>query len=344
MKLLPGQHTCLIVNLLNQKCETGRLGEFSTVADVVVYVSSVANPRKHARKIACLEAFAEGARTQGASVVVEWENRYTPSHLAVILGWATTNTGGRNIELRKQIIAEQQRMGRHTMCIDASCFKYLDDHGSYLRYSLGGPFYDKAEYANHGSSADHWQRISNDLKIVMAPPKLSGDYILLCMQRDGGFAMKSLDPTAWINQKIIEIRQHSNLPIMIRPHPGTYASADFSVFRNRQYRQRLNVHVLDPLATTLKDNLAHAHAAVVFNSSASVAAVLAGVPVFADDSSCVSWAVANHDIAQINTPQVFDRTQWAYDLAAAHWSDDDARNGSIYQKFLPFLKTINRVK
>jgi hypothetical protein len=314
------------------------------VADVVVYVSSVANPRKHARKIACLEAFAEGARTQGASVVVEWENRYIPSHLAVILGWATTNTGGRNIELRKQIIAEQQRQGRHTMCIDASCFKYLDDHGSYLRYSLGGPFYDKAEYANHGSSADHWQRISNDLKIVMAPPKLSGDYILLCMQRDGGFAMKSLDPTAWINQKIIEVRQHSNLPIMIRPHPGTYASADFSVFRNRQYRQRLNVHVLDPLATTLKDNLAHAHAAVVFNSSASVAAVLAGVPVFADDSSCVSWAVANHDIAQINTPQVFDRTQWAYDLAAAHWSDDDARNGSIYQKFLPFLKTINRVK
>lgn len=314
------------------------------MADVVVYVSSVANPRKHARKIACLEAFAEGARTQGASVVVEWENRYTPSHLAVILGWATTNTGGRNIELRKQIIAEQQRMGRHTMCIDASCFKYLDDHGSYLRYSLGGPFYDKAEYANHGSSADHWQRISNDLKIVMAPPKLSGDYILLCMQRDGGFAMKSLDPTAWINQKIIEIRQHSDLPIMIRPHPGTYASADFSVFRNRQYRQRLNVHVLDPLATTLKDNLAHAHAAVVFNSSASVAAVLAGVPVFADDSSCVSWAVANHDIAQINTPRVFDRTQWAYDLAAAHWSDDDARNGSIYQKFLPFLKTINRVK
>lgn len=314
------------------------------MADVVVYVSSVANPRKHTRKIACLEAFAEGARAQGASVAVEWENRYTPSHLAVILGWATTNTGGRNIELRKQIIAEQRRTGRHTMCIDASCFKYLDDHGSYLRYSLGGPFYDKAEYANYNSSSDQWQRISSELNIVMAPPKLSGNYILLCVQRDGGFAMKSLDPAAWINQKITEIRQHSNLPIMIRPHPGTYASDDFSVFRNRHYRQRLNVHVLDPLATTLKDNLVNAHAAVVFNSSASVAAVMAGVPVFADDSSCVSWAVANHDISQINTPVVFDRTQWAYDLAAAHWSDEDARNGSIYQKFLPFLKTINRTK
>jgi hypothetical protein len=150
--------------------------------------------------------------------------------------------------------------------------------------------------------------------------------------------MKSLDPVAWINQKITEIRQHSNLPIMIRPHPGTYANTDFSVFRSKHHRQRLNVHVLDPLTTTLKDNLANAHAAVVFNSSASVAAVLAGVPVFADDISCVSWAVANHDIAQINSPTIFDRTQWVHDLAAAHWSDEDARNGSIYQRFLPYLK------
>lgn len=308
------------------------------MADVVVYISSVANPRKHTRKIACLEAFAEGARAQGASVVVEWEHRYTPSYLAVILGWATTNTGGRNIELRKQIISEQRRQGFHTMCIDASCFKYLDNRGSYLRYSLGGPFYDKAQYANHNSSSYQWQRISSDLNIVMAPPKLSGDYILLCVQRDGGFAMKSLDPVTWINQKITEIRQHSDLPIMIRPHPGTYADTDFSVFRNKNYRQQLNVHVLDPLTTTLKDNLANAHAVVVFNSSASVAAVLAGVPVFADDISCVSWAVANHDIAQINTPMIFDRTQWIYDLAAAHWSDEDARDGSVYQRFLPYLK------
>jgi hypothetical protein len=48
--------------------------------------------------------------------------------------------------------------------------------------------------------------------------------------------------------------------------------------------------------------------------------------------------VANHDIAQINSPTIFDRTQWVHDLAAAHWSDEDARNGSIYQRFLPYLK------
>jgi hypothetical protein len=98
--------------------------------DAVVYISSVANPRKHSRKIECLESFADGVKNSGGNVVVEWDHKYTPSRLAVMLGWATTNTGGPNIALRKQIIAEQQRQGLKTMCIDASCWKYLDDQGT----------------------------------------------------------------------------------------------------------------------------------------------------------------------------------------------------------------------
>jgi hypothetical protein len=44
--------------------------------DVIVYVSSVANPKKHTRKIECLESFAAGAKRAGASVHVEWANQY----------------------------------------------------------------------------------------------------------------------------------------------------------------------------------------------------------------------------------------------------------------------------
>jgi hypothetical protein len=106
------------------------------------------------------------------------------------------------------------------------------------------------------------------------------------------------------------------------------------------YTRMTGVTVSDPLASQLADDLQGAHSAVFFNSSASVAAACAGIPVFADDSSCVSWAVANHNISQIETPQVFDRQQWIYDLAAAHWSDQEAQQGSIYQKFLPFIKAI----
>ena len=307
--------------------------------DVAVYVSSVATPLKAPRKIQCLESFAVGAQSQGAKVELTWEHRYIPARLAVMLGWATTNTGGRNITLRKQVIAEQARNNRHTMCIDASCFKYLDDYGTYLRYSVGGPFYDRANYLNHNSDNTKWQEIQRSLNIRMSEPRTHPNgYILICMQRDGGFAMKTLDPMQWLRSKIQQIRGVTTRHVMIRPHPGQYNMRDFEDYTGKM-GQRLNCTVLEPQQSKLIDNLRDAHSAVYFNSSASVAAVLSGVPIFVDDQSCVSWAVSNHDISQIERPRIFDseRNQWIQDLAAAHWSDDDGRSGKIYQKFRSIL-------
>ena len=306
------------------------------MVDVVVYVSSVANPQKHSRKIQCLESFAEGVRATGHTVTLEWEYKYTPSRLAVMLGWATTNTGGRNITLRKQIIAEQRALGNHTMCIDASCWKYIDNNGTYLRYSLNGPFYNWAEYANKNSNNAKWQEISTALNVQLKPHRQNNGYILIGMQRDGGFAMKTLDPMTWLRDKIQAIRQVTGRPIHIRPHPGQYNMADFAMYTGSHAR-RLNTVVIHPEHSRLIDNLQGAHSAVFFNSSASVAAVCEGIPVFVDDASCVAWPVANQDIGKIETPDVFDATHWMWDLAAAHWSDADARAGQIYQKFLPYL-------
>jgi len=308
------------------------------MVNVRVYVSSVANPKKHSRKIQCLESFAQGAQSLGYSVTVDWEFQYQPSDLAVILGWATTNTGGRNIALRKQVIAEQRKLGLHTMCIDASCWKYLDNHDSYLRYSLDGPFYDRAEYANQNSDAAKWIEISQALGVQLKTPRSAPlGHVLICMQRDGGFAMKTLDPMAWMQQKIQQIRSVTARPIWVRPHPGQYNMQDFQQWTAKKQIKH-SVVILEPTQSRLIDNLQGAHAAVFFNSSASVAAVCEGVPVFVDDSSCVAWAVANKDVTKIESPETFAREQWAYNLAAAHWSDEDARSGRIYQKFLPYLK------
>ena len=301
--------------------------------DCVVYISSVANVKKHSRKEQCLESFAAGVAAKGGRVRVERDYVYTPSRLAVMLGWATTNTGGRNIVLRKQIIAEQRRRGFKTMCIDASCWKYVDNNSRYLRYSLDGPFYDRAEYANHNSDSTKWQEISQALNLNLDTPRHNANgHILICMQRDGGFAMKTLNPLEWLNQKISEVRQYSQRQIVVRPHPGDYRPSDFA-----PYLKQAGITVVDPTTTKLTDNLINAHAAVFFNSSASVAAVCAGIPIFVDDGSCVAWKVANHFISQIESPKVFEREQWLYDLAAAHWSDADAQAGRIWQKFLPYL-------
>lgn len=313
-------------------------GAYLTMLDCVVYISSVANVRKHTRKTQCLESFATGVANSGGTVHVERDYVYTPARLAVILGWATTNVGGPNIALRKEVIAQQRIRGYNTMCIDASCWKYIDTNSRYLRYSLNGPFYDRAEYANHNSNTTKWDEIKQALGIELKPPQSNSQgHILLCMQRDGGFSMKSLNPMGWLNGKLREIQTHSQRPIIIRPHPGDYRPNEFDKWKKRQLKNDNRITVVDPLTTRLVDNLSGAHAAVFFNSSASVAAVCAGIPIFVDDISCVSWAVANRDIAKIESPVAFNREQWLYDLAAAHWSDADAHAGRIWQKFQPYL-------
>ena len=156
------------------------------------------------------------------------------------------------------------------------------------------------------------------------------------MQRDGGFAMKTLNPIYWLQDKIIKIREITRRPIVIRPHPGQYTMADFSEFFGKQAAKN-NIRVVDPAHSTLLTDLQGAHSAIFFNSSASVAFACEGVPIFVDDISCVSWNVANKSIADIENPKTFEREQWIYNLSAAHWSDDDAKQGKIYQKFLPYI-------
>lgn len=297
--------------------------------DVIVYKSSVLNLNKHPRKESCLQSFADGAKLLGANVHVENSYKYTPSKLAVILGWVTQDKTTPNVLLRQQIVEEQKKIGGRTMCIDAGCWKYADLENRFLRYSLDGPFYDQAEYANKHSDSKPWKKISKSLQIDIKPWRAKGRHILICMQRNGGFSMKNLDPVVWLDQKIKEIRQYTDRPIIIRPHPGK--PQDFSKF------VQSNITIMDSKSVPLTHSMHKAWAAVFFNSSSAVAAICEGIPIFIDDSSCVAKAVANMSIKNIENPEMFERDQWLFDLAAAHWNDDDGKTGRIYQKFRPFL-------
>lgn len=297
--------------------------------DVIVYKSSVLNLNKHVRKDQCLQSFADGAKTSGALVQVENRYIYTPSRLAVILGWVTQDKSTPNVILRQQIVEGQKLSGGKTMCIDAGCWKYADPHNRFLRYSLDGPFYDTAEYANKNSGPEQWEVISKTLNIELKPWRTKGKHILICMQRDGGFSMKNLDPIEWLKIKINKIRTYTDRQIIIRPHPGKVQ--DFSSFIGP------GIDVVDSVRVPLVQSMYKAHAAVFFNSSSAVAAVCEGIPIFIDDKSCVARNVANTTLENIEKPEMFDREQWIWDLAAAHWSDEDSRAGKIYRKFMHYL-------
>ena len=297
--------------------------------DVVVYLSSLPRIADRNRKVEVLQAFAQGAQAHGARVLIQTELQVVDCRLAVILGWVGTTIRGSHIQLRQNVINHQLRTGHHVMPVDASCFKFVDADSYFLRYSLDGVFYNTNNYANAGSNNTKWQQIQCNLNLTLAPWRSQGSHVLVCLQRDGGWSMKGTNMVNWTRQTVQRLRSMTNRPIVIRPHP----------------KHKINLTELTSLpgvsesrpGSTLQQDLSNAWAAVFCNSSSSVAAVLAGVPVFADDDDCVAWDVANKDLAQIESPAMPDRTQWLNDLSAAHWTDDESRSGAIYQHFLPFI-------
>jgi len=297
--------------------------------DVVVYASSLPRVADRSRKTEVLEAFAAGAQTQGARVLLQREPQIVPARLAVILGWVGTKIRGAHIQLRRDVIDHQRGSKNLIMPIDGSCFKFVDDHSQFLRYSLDGVFYNRDRYANANSTASKWNQIQQTLGLQLEPWRAQGDHVLVCLQRDGGWSMKGTDMTAWTVNTVRRLRELTSRPIVIRAHPKH--RVDLSALSDLTgVRQSLH-------GTALVQDLKDAWAAVFYNSSASVAAVLAGIPVFATDDDCVAWRMANPDLAQIENPCMPAREQWLYDLSAAHWTDAESRNGAIYRHFLNLI-------
>jgi len=276
-----------------------------------------------------LRAFAAGAESQGARVLVQTELQVVDCQLAVILGWVGAKIRGPHIQLRQNVIDHQRKSGHHVMPIDASCFKFADPDSYFLRYSLNGVFYNTNNYANADSNQTKWHMIQQHLGLTLNPWRSNGDHVLLCLQRDGGWSMKGTDMTQWTKDTVYRLRSVTDRRIVIRPHPKHHM--------NLSELTSLPGVVQSSVGRSLQQDLAGAWAAVFCNSSSSVAAVLAGIPVFATDDDCVAWSVANLDLAQIETPNMPDRTQWLYDLSAAHWTDAESRSGAIYRHFLSWI-------
>jgi hypothetical protein len=291
--------------------------------DVVVYLSSLPRIADRNRKVECLRAFAQGCYQTGVNALLQDKLQVVPAKLGVILGWVGQSIRGPHIQLRKDVID-----GQRVMSIDGSCFKFADPDSIFLRYSLDGVYYNTNNYANQHSTSDKWTQISQQLGLTLKPWRTSGEHILICGQRDGGWSMKGVDMTRWMLETVQTIRNKTNRPIVIRPHPKNPIPANL-------FAGHSNVSISH--GTELEQDLQNAWASVFFNSSSCVASILAGVPVFANDRDCVAYNIATHNLSAIENPEMPVREQWLWDLSAAHWTDEESRQGIIYKKFQQFL-------
>jgi len=184
-----------------------------------------------------------------------------------------------------------------------------------------------------GSTADYGKELipnrAKELGLDVKPWTNSGYNIIIACQRSDSEQWANQPPTvAWLTETARKIRQHSDKPIVIRPHPrerianipgcviesprpipGTYDSFD--------YNQCLTT----------------AWAVVNHNSGPGTQAILNGVPAFVGASSLAA-SVGNLDLAQIENPWRPDRTQWIEQLAHTEWTIPEIQSGLPLQRLL----------
>lgn len=310
---------------------------------VVSYLAGIPLRNKNPEKPAVLKNFALGVQSLsfGDRAIVTNSPQPIECDVAVLQGFVHENSKNvPHLNLRKQVLQLQKNRGKRTVIIDSNLFLYRDPGNSkkYLRYSYDGVFPTTGEYCNSKVDETRWEQIKHDLNIDLQPWKDTGDYILVCAQRDSGWSMGGKPTVEWLRETVLELRRYTNKPIRIRMHPGD--SNNRSHIRKLKIKQYNNVQIIDYEKTTLLDNLKRAAAVVVYNSSPAVAAAIEGVPVFITDPTpqrCQAFTVAHSNLDKINSPIKYDRETWIRQIAQMHWNQRDLALGRTWEWMRKFV-------
>lgn len=184
-----------------------------------------------------------------------------------------------------------------------------------------------------GSTADYGHALipnrASQLGIQTKPWTDKGYNIVVACQRSDSEQWIGQPPTiAWLTETTRKIRQYTDRPIVIRPHPRQrIANIPGCVIESPQ-----------PIPGTYDSFnydqcLKTSWAVINHNSGPGTQAILNGVPAFVGSTSLAA-TVGNLDLAQIENPLRPDRTQWIEQLAHTEWTIPEIESGLPLQRLL----------
>ena len=170
---------------------------------------------------------------------------------------------------------------------------------------------------------------AEELGLSLEPWRDDGINIVVACQRSDSEQWASQPPSeVWLNDTVRSIRQHSERPIIIRPHPRQrITNIPGAVIE--QPKSLVNTYDGFDYDRVLNQ----AWAVVNHNSGPGAQAIIAGVPAFVGSTS-LALPVANTDLAQIENPQRPDRQQWLNELAHSEWTVKELATGNPLNRLL----------
>lgn len=302
----------------------------------VAYYGGIPPNNKNLEKPLILDNFIKGVTAAGDNGIAHRHMNTVDCDIALIQGFVHEN--GKNLphlKLRKEAYDRQIREGKKALIVDSNLFLYADPSNSkrYLRYSFNGIFPTTGFYFDKDIDPQRWEKISRSLNLQLKPYRTSGDHILICLQRNGGWSMRGYSAIDWVEKTINEIRTYSKKrPIVIRIHPGDKKTQ--RSFRSAHKNVRIST------SPTLVEDLKNAWCTVIYNSSPGIASLIEGIPLFITDtqpeySQCNG--LANLSLSDIENPQMFDRENWIQRISMCHWNFDELRSGEAWNFFKKYI-------
>lgn len=154
----------------------------------------------------------------------------------------------------------------------------------------------------------------------MAPWRKNPEgYVLIAGQVPGDASLQGKNLEPWYAETADRIRGLGLEP-MFRPHPQALKRGLRQVVRG-----------VPRHTGSLAEALAGARQVVTYNSNTGVDAVLAGVPLVADNEGSMAWPVSGTQLGELHMPP---RERWAHDLAWKQWSLAEIRDGTALRGLL----------
>ncbi len=214
----------------------------------------------------------------------------------------------------RDVFQHYRSQGKNVLVIEVGCLQ----RGTLWRVGVNGEWTLTHQGHSVGSQRSQLLGITLD-----AWRHDRGEAVLICCQRTQSHQWCGMPAgEIWLQQTIDKIRQHTDRPITVRPHP-----------RQRSIIVPSGCSVDAPvlIPNTYDDfdfdrALEKAWAVVNHNSYPGIQSTIKGVPAFVDRSSLAA-EVANLDFADINDPHMPDRTAWFESIAATEFTVQEIQQG-----------------
>jgi hypothetical protein len=293
----------------------------------------VPSAHKSPHKIEVLQRFIAGVNAAGDLGISHTGSNILPADVGVIQGWVHEGSpNSSHLLLRKNVAANKQN--KHTIIVDSNLFNYKDKSHPihYLRYSLDGVFPTTGNYFWDSPDPLRWKQISKDLGIYLRDWRTNGNHILICTQRNGGWSMKGLNVSQWLEKTVDEIKKYSDRPIVVRGHPGDKMASTYLKTNPGKYTVSTNESILQ--------DFFNAWAVITYNSTPGVAASIEGIPAFITDpipQTSQTYPVGNYDLSKLENPELKDRKEWIERLSMCHWNFDELSSGKTWSHMRNFI-------